>query len=272
MSLREIKDNSVIAGYLSSMLASGRLVHAFLFTGAHGSAYKLGREFAKALLCPEGKGDSCGSCRACVQFDTGNSPDYIEIARSEGRQSIVAPQIEELQERLRFVPEGDRQVALIDEAQLMNSAAQNKLLKTLEEPSPGTVIILVADSRDSLLPTIVSRCSVYSAGEEIPDIPAEYARAASEFAELILGKAPFYRKKECIRPILSVKEEARTASGLFVDALENELGERLKKTAGSGAEELELLTEAIRQCESARRKLRLSYNPAYLLKGMCLKL
>lgn len=140
---------------LKSALEKKRVPHAFLFYGAEGIGKRTtALVFAKALNCEAGGADACTSCR---KIDSGNHPDILVI-RPEG-QFIKVADIKELQERMRFLPlEGTRRVVIIDDAERMNITSANSLLKTLEEPSPTNVFVLVS-SRPHLLPlTILSRC------------------------------------------------------------------------------------------------------------------
>lgn len=268
MSLKELKENRIIAGQLSTIMEAGKTVHAFLFIGPDKPARELGMAFAKALLCSESAGDSCDRCLSCRKFDHSNHEDFILVERSENRAGLVVSQIEELQKQLQYKAFGNTRVAVIAEAQLLNPASQNKLLKTLEEPAPGTVLILLADSRENLLPTILSRCSCYYLQESAPDYEAEAVQTAKQFAMLVAQEAPFYKKKDCIKQILASKDEARAKGLEFLGALEEELHEMLVKQSCS----LEILTNALRRTEEAVRGLKMSYNTAYVLKGMCIKI
>ena len=143
---------------LKSALEKKRVPHAFLFYGAEGIGKRTtALVFAKALNCEAGGADACDACTSCRKIDSGNHPDIL-IIRPEG-QFIKVADIKELQERMRFRPlEGARRVVIIDDAERMNITSANSLLKTLEEPSPTNVFILVS-SRPHLLPlTILSRC------------------------------------------------------------------------------------------------------------------
>jgi len=143
---------------LKSALVKKRVPHAFLFYGAEGIGKRTtALVFAKALNCEAGGADACDACTSCRKIDSGNHPDIL-IIRPEG-QFIKVADIKELQERMRFQPlEGARRVVIIDDAERMNITSANSLLKTLEEPSPTNVFILVS-SRPHLLPlTILSRC------------------------------------------------------------------------------------------------------------------
>jgi DNA polymerase-3 subunit delta' len=143
---------------LKSALEKKRVPHAFLFYGAEGIGKRTtALVFAKALNCEAGGADACDACTSCRKIDSGNHPDILVI-RPEG-QFIKVADIKELQERMRFRPlEGVRRVVIIDDAERMNITSANSLLKTLEEPSPTNVFVLVS-SRPHLLPlTILSRC------------------------------------------------------------------------------------------------------------------
>ncbi|KGI78394.1 DNA polymerase III subunit delta' [Oleiagrimonas soli] len=142
------------------------LPHALLLSGPSGLDKRAFSErLQRALLCTQPvDGDACGSCRACLLLDAGTHPDRIAVSleeRPDGtpRRDIVVRQIRTLSERLSKASQfGGWQVACIDPADAMNAAAANALLKTLEEPSASSVLILVADEPWRLPATIRSRC------------------------------------------------------------------------------------------------------------------
>jgi DNA polymerase-3 subunit delta' len=143
---------------LRNAIGNKRVPHAFLFYGAEGIGKRTtALVFAKALNCKEGGTDACDACASCRKIDSGNHPDVL-IIKPDG-QFIKVADIKELQERLRFLPlEGAKRIVIIDDAERMNITSANSLLKTLEEPSPTNVFVLVS-SRPHLLPmTILSRC------------------------------------------------------------------------------------------------------------------
>ena len=112
----------------------------------------------------------CGECRACRAFAVNSWPDYIEIGVPEGKSAIPIALIagedgkrgrEGLCYELSMSPQAsDRRVAVINDAGLMNTESANALLKTLEEPPADSLILLVCDNPDTLLPTIRSRCQI----------------------------------------------------------------------------------------------------------------
>jgi len=275
MSLKNLKENKAVAQQLSTLLQSGRAVHAFLFIGPEESSLALGKAFAKALLCAEQAGDSCDNCLMCRKFDHGNCEDFLTIGCTEGRQSIVVGQIEELQETLKYKAYGGARVVLMEDAHLMNTAAQNKLLKTLEEPFPGTYLILLARNRESLLPTIISRCSTYLLQEAPVSVSAETADAAKQLVYLALHQGAYYEKKVCIKYILDAKDDARSKGLEFLEALEAALHEKALACAGDpagSAEMLNWIAKVMSLCEESMGNLRAAYNTSYVLKTLCLKI
>jgi len=144
-----------------------RLPHALLLCGAEGLGKRAFADaFAAALLCqqPRSDGSACGECRTCRFVHAGSHPDLVRVnlgLRDDGkpRTEIIVDQIRALSERLGMTPQfGGWQFALIDPAGAMNIAAGNALLKTLEEPTPATLIMLLADTPSRLPATIRSRC------------------------------------------------------------------------------------------------------------------
>ena len=147
--------------------ARGSLPHALLLCGPQGLGKRAFADgLAAALLCqqPRTDGSACGACRACVLLAAGSHPDRVRVGielRDDGkpRTEITVDQIRILAERLALTAQfGGYQVASIDPADQMNNAAANALLKTLEEPTAATVIVLVADQPARLPATIRSRC------------------------------------------------------------------------------------------------------------------
>lgn len=157
------------------------VAHALLIHG-EGGLFKLhlARQIGHALLCarPAADGYACGSCKPCLLLRAGTHPDWIEVA-PEDSAVIKIDQIRGLSERLSMRPQiGERQVALIFPAERMNVAAANALLKTLEEPTPDTHLLLVSDRIGKLSATIRSRC------QRLPVAPVHGGDATAEVAAL----------------------------------------------------------------------------------------
>jgi DNA polymerase-3 subunit delta' len=141
---------------LRRALSNQRIAHAYLFDGPDGIGKRLvALALARALLCQTGQG--CGICPPCRKVDHNNHLD-IHLLDADGT-TIKIDQVRALQREMALRPlEGLFRICLIDGAEHFNPAAANALLKTLEEPQPNTVIILLSSKPEALLTTIRSRC------------------------------------------------------------------------------------------------------------------
>jgi len=147
---------------LISRHRNGNLPHAILLTGISGLGKSLfAQALAEALLCesPQADGQACGQCRSCQQMQAEGHPDFKPIAPEEGKKQIGVDQCRRLSSFLALTSHyGRYRVVVVQPADSMNESSANSLLKTLEEPPQGGVMILISDRPESLLPTIRSRC------------------------------------------------------------------------------------------------------------------
>lgn len=159
---------------LSQAIARGSVRHAYLFAGPEGiGKASLANAFGQALLCsdPPASGFACGKCLACRKISRGVHPDVQTYSLAS--QSITSSQratknttltidtVRELCATASFRPmEGRWRVIVVEDAELLQGIAQEALLKTLEEPPPFMVMILLSNDAELLLPTIRSRCQV----------------------------------------------------------------------------------------------------------------
>ena len=167
MTWRTLGQDHLIAR-LQPALVQGRESHAYLLTGPpHVGKLTLAREIAQAVSCLQGPGAPCGECAQCRRIADGLHADVrvvdIEFSRKvEDRNTVTTITIGAIREVERVVSlnpfEGPRTVVIIDGAGSMTTDAANALLKTLEEPPPGVLFLLLAADEEALLPTIRSRC------------------------------------------------------------------------------------------------------------------
>jgi DNA polymerase-3 subunit delta' len=155
-----------------------RLGHSYLFTGPEGIGKKrFALTLAQSLLCetlanrlrnPDDQNyasmDPCGECVTCIQIKAGTYPDLHLAALPEDKQEFPIALMLELIQSLSLKPtrEGSRRIAIIDDADVFNEESANCFLKTLEEPPPESLLILLGTAPERQLPTILSRCQVIS--------------------------------------------------------------------------------------------------------------
>ncbi len=141
---------------LKRAIASKHLAHGYLFEGKSGVGKKqVARALAKTVLCGKGE-EACGLCPSCIQFDSENHPDFLQI-EPDGA-SIKDKQMEEFQSFVYIKPfESTTKVIVVDEAHLMTLRAQNRILKVIEEPPGHVLLIFITERMEGLLPTVLSR-------------------------------------------------------------------------------------------------------------------
>jgi DNA polymerase III subunit gamma/tau len=157
----ELVGQEHVSRTLMNALQSGRLAHAFLFSGPRGSGKtSTARILAKALNCHAGKpGEPCGTCIACTEIAAGNCMDVLEIDAASNRG---IDEIRELKEKARYRPARDKhKIFIIDEVHMLTSEAFNALLKILEEPPPHIAFIMATTEYHKIPATILSRCQQY---------------------------------------------------------------------------------------------------------------
>jgi DNA polymerase-3 subunit delta' len=177
-----------------------------LFVGPEGVGKRtFAMTLAQALLCERSDPaalDPCGKCPGCLQVRAGAHPDLLQAERPEDKHELPIRVIRDLCLDLGLKPaRGTRKVAIVDDADDLNEEAANAFLKTLEEPPPGSVLILIGTSAETQLDTIVSRCRVVRFDplteadlaavlreQGVADDPAEAARLA-HLGEGSVGRA-----------------------------------------------------------------------------------
>jgi DNA polymerase-3 subunit delta' len=164
--LGEIRGQPSAIALLRQGLTRGALHHALLFVGPEGVGKRTtALALARHLVCLERIDEACGRCAACVQVAAGSHSDvrtvglFFDDKRKELREHTLIEQVREVQLFLAGRAFGrGRKVVLFEEAHALTEDAQNALLKTLEEPPRGSLIVLVCHNASRLLPTVRSRC------------------------------------------------------------------------------------------------------------------
>jgi DNA polymerase-3 subunit delta' len=202
MSFKDIYGHDKQIAILQTTMARKRVPHAYLFYGMKGIGKRTTAVvFAKAINCLEGEKafDACDRCSSCRKIVHRNHPD-VTIIEVEG-QFIKIGEIRSLQNQMKFKPfEGGKRIFIIVDADKMNITAANALLKTLEEPSPSNILILVTSRPYQLPLTILSRCqhlrfnplqrkTVASFLQDRLSMDAESARVLASSSGGSIGKA-----------------------------------------------------------------------------------
>ena len=257
--------------------AGKNIAHAYIIEGDHLSGKKgFALRFARGLLCPEKPGIGCGVCPVCRRVAAGSYEDLHMLSMDE--RSVKNEAIAELQEELKNKPQrvAGRHIVIIEDADSMTARAQNRLLKTLEEPQPGTVIMLLSENRENLLPTIRSRCQILrpDAGETDPE-ELEREKRFSALARALMETAV---KGDCFNDI-KVKIEAaegfdpkdRKDALALVDAIERELRDSFTGEK-PGLISPERAMRCVRFAEEARQDIVMKVNHNYAIRNLLLKI
>ncbi len=192
--------------YFRQILSRGGLGHAYLIESEKPSAgLETARCLARLASCEQGTG--CGVCPSCRAFDSGNHPDIILVTKAKDTYSIA-----EVRDRLiddipikpyRF----PRKIYILPEAEKLNPASQNALLKTLEEPPAYGLILMSTSNRNALLPTVLSRLVCLNADEEGGEEEETVPKEAEQSLLGMLRRMEFVRASEMNTLASGLKEQ-----------------------------------------------------------------
>ncbi|MEY8366236.1 hypothetical protein AALA22_11415 [Anaerovoracaceae bacterium 41-7] len=267
MSLREYKEFGRLPERISRAISCGNVSHAYIIEGdSCVDKRKFAKDFVKAILCSLEPGFGCDQCVVCRKIDHDNYEDLYAAQADDF--SVKDAAISALQEKLKNKPSGGmRNIAIIEDADTMTVRAQNRLLKTLEEPNDGTVIVLLSENTENLLQTITSRCIIYRLGNFINSNENSNLSGAEEIMEMIFAGAYFCDIKDRLGKIVKDRKEAFQ----LLDGLER-LYRRYLTADGPQAVRKEKLIAKIKYIEEARRDLLANVNYKYAIRNLILKL
>ena len=164
---------------LCNMFAKGKIPHAFALVSE--GYIDAAKNIAASILCEKRCFPPCGKCRHCLKISKGIHPDFIEVAPLKGKVYIGVDAIRQLRSDAYIRPnDASAKVYFINGASLMNEAAQNALLKILEQPPENVYFILGDKTVNELLPTVLSRVTMFRLDGETVKEKARYADKVNE--------------------------------------------------------------------------------------------
>jgi len=230
MKFSEIVGQEVAVDILKRSIENNKCAHAYLFVGPDGVGKRTTAiAFAKGLNCQSSYSDGCDLCDSCRKIEKGTHPDVELISPREGGLTISIDQIRKLQRRVSYKPlEGNWKVYIIDDAASATEEAANCLLKTLEEPPPRVILILITENIYRLLSTVRSRCQLILF-RQIPrnliekilkdqyEVAPEEARSLAWLSSGSIGRAVYYLERETPESVERLREIFERGGSLLKD-------------------------------------------------------
>lgn len=231
---RDVLGNEEIIEHFKKANVGKKVSHAYILSGEEGSGKKtIAQAICMTLQCQEEKEEPCMECRSCKQILTGNQPDIIYVSHEKpssiGVEEIRSQLVNDVSVRPYSSP---YKIYVIDEAEKLTPAAQNAILKTIEEPPEYGIVLLLTTNTTAFLPTILSRCITLNMKPlqnnvichhlmEEYQIPDYLAVVVTRFSSGNLGKAikmasseRYNEMRESVREIITHLENMNS-SGLF---------------------------------------------------------
>ena len=262
----EVVGQEHITEVLKNQIRSGRFAHAYLFSGSRGTGKtSTARILARAINCLDPvDGEPCLKCEACLK----NLSESIDVIELDAASNSGVDQMRSIIEKAEFAPINLKtKIYIIDEAHMLSRSAENALLKTLEEPPEGMVIMILSENSEELLPTINSRCvniRLYDAGGADR---SEGADEAEKIFRIIMEKAYFADVKAELDKAVRTRQDAY----MLLDGMESLVGSiaRGRSDISMTPAQAEASTELI---EETRRDIKLGAGYNYRIRGLVLRL
>lgn len=239
-------------------IETGNISHAYIFEGSRIS----GKEAAAVSFLMAINGGKN------LEAD----PDHYEVRAEAGQgrtvKSVKDADLEKLQADLKMKPQGERNTALIYDADTMTPRAQNRFLKTLEEPTPGTVIVLLSENTENLLETIRSRCIIYRFNSEC-ESQAEIDEDTKELISSMLSGKSFHEVKGRMSKVVKTREDAYLLLDLLESRLRDIMTGKDKGFASFGKDEA---IQNIEITEETRRALNGNASVNYAMRRLALRI
>lgn len=272
MSFSDIKNNDRIVREMQAAVRGDRVHQAYILEGPwNADKFALAKSFVKAIMCEAEPGIGCERCPTCLQIEAESYADLTvieaELDSKGGKvKSIRDNMIEQVIVRLMKKPlGGDRNVAIIKDADTITHRAFNRLLKTLEEPPAGTVIVLISENAQNLPVTIRSRCLHYRV-QPFAGVQNGTDESAKKIVQKLRGAEPYYKVQPLIDEACGEKKDAY----IFLDSMEEELRNIL--LSGGSTTEKTWVYEAVHIIEETRDRIKRNINIKYAMKDMAIRI
>lgn len=272
MTFAKMKKNREAAAMLMGSIRNGSVHHAYIIEGSDKKERKsFALSFAQALLCMEKPAEGCGRCPVCRRIAQGGHVDvtmvYPDIAKSSKKKSIKTNAVTAVQNKLSMAPyEAERNIVIIDDADTMSEEAENKFLKTLEEPAPGTVIMMLVENSETLLSTVLSRAMHIRLEGTEGAASGKREKQAAELVSALADKEPYYKIRKLIGKIS--KDAERGEISVMLDHMEQIYREHMVRQGDPMKKEY--IFNAVSAVEKARKDILGSIVVANALKDMAL--
>ncbi|MBQ8562645.1 MAG: DNA polymerase III subunit [Firmicutes bacterium] len=269
MSLNNWRADARLTERIRGSVLAGNVFHAYIIEGdTCVDKVAFAKDMLKAIICRQRPGVGCDDCIDCRKIDHDNYED-LYFVESDGL-SVKDDAVFQLQEKLKLKPAGgSRNLAIIKDADTMTLRAQNRLLKTLEEPPAGTVILLLSENKDNLLETIRSRCVAYRLNSLETDLNQLQMEGASAIMEALLEGESFFRMKELLNQYMKSRDDAFQ----LLDGMERIYRDFLVgKDLRGRLLKRENIFRHIELIEEARRDLVMKVNHNYAMKNLIIKI
>lgn len=275
MTFADIHHNQKLVEQLRQVAVGGQVHHGYILEGPLSvDKVQIAKSFAQALLCHVLPGEGCGTCDLCIKIETENYIDLTLIRASKADTSKVYSvkdgDIESLIRRLQKKPfEGQRNIGIVESVETITPRAANRLLKTLEEPPVGTVIMLLCENINVLPRTIVSRCVLGRVQEHEGGLSEEIMGQARELVYLLIENAPFYKTKKLIEKLNQEKDQMI----LYLECLESIYGDLMRgKGTKSELFRKEYVFSAVDAIETAKYDIKNNIGVRYVMMNLILRI
>lgn len=269
MSLDSYRGYGSLITRMQNAIARGNISHAYIIEGDSCiDKTAFAKNVIKAIMCEERPGSGCDYCPVCLKIDHDNYEDLYYARPDEKTNNLKDKEIEELQENLMTRPTaGNRNFAIIQNGDSMTERAQNRLLKTLEEPAPGTVIFILSENTDNLLKTITSRCITCRMGNFTDNNEDLDLEVAETILSMVMENAYFVD----INTYLTKKIKERQDAFVLLDSMERLFHQYMMSNSNSYFRKDKVISN-VKYVEEARRDLLANVNFKYAIRNLILKI